>query len=79
MFVGTDVRGVSALTCDSGLRPHGAVCVHHLYGAVGFVFVETLLAFAAGVGLGAHADALAFFDEGDLGTDADGAADDFWE
>jgi hypothetical protein len=77
VLVGADVGGVAALADDAGLRPLGAVGVHHHYGAVGLVVVAALLALAAGVGLGADADALAFLDQGDLGADANGTADDF--
>ena len=77
MLVCAHMRGVTTLADDAGLGPLGSVCVHHLHGAIGFVIVLALLALAAGVGLGADADALAFFDEGDLGSDTDGAANDF--
>lgn len=49
VLVGADVGGVAALADDAGLRPLGAVGVHHHHGAVGLVVVAALLALAARV------------------------------
>ena len=75
MLVGADMRGIAALGDNAGVGPLGAVRVE-LLAAVGFVVVLALAAVEARPALGAHADALAFLDEGDLGAYADGGSDD---
>lgn len=69
------VRRVTSLGDDARLGPDGAKRVH-LLGAVRLVVVLALAALEARPRLGADADALAGLDEGDLGADAEGLADD---
>lgn len=75
MLVGSHVRGVATLGDDASLGPDGAEGVH-LLGAVRLVVVLALAALEARPRLGADADALAGLDQGDLGADAQGLADD---
>lgn len=71
------VGRVTALRDDTGVGPLGAVGVELLL-AVGLVFILALPAVEAGIRLGSDADALAGPDQGDLGSNTESGADNFY-
>lgn len=73
MLVRPDVRGVTALRYNARVRPNGAVCVK-LVLAVRLVVVLALFAFEASVTLSTDTNALSFLDQGNLGSNTNGLA-----
>lgn len=76
MLVCPDVRGITTLGHNSGIRPDGAICIH-LLGAVCFIIVFALAAFQARPRLSANTNPLSRLDECDLGAYSESFANNF--
>lgn len=76
VFMGADMRRVSALGNHTGIRKGRSVGVELLL-AVCLVVVSALAAVEARVGLSADTNTLAGLDLGDLWSDSEGLSDDF--
>ena len=69
--------GITTLGDDASIGPLGAVGIELVF-AVGLVLILALPTVKAGVGLGSNTDSLTGLDQGDLRSDAEGGANNFY-